>query len=100
MDILLQTRLVPTITLTFDASPLRQPAMPPAQWTGEASTIELANKIDGLYEATISNMTVLGSRTLMITSSGNLGSTSAGVIAKVDESKLTDILLRIKIRGT
>lgn len=90
VDILLQTDLTPTTELQFDATTLSPPATSssPTQWVSEG---------DGLYKATVSNVTVLGRHTVKITSSGNLGSVSTGTTAAIDESKLTDILLRVKL---
>lgn len=90
VDILLQTNLTPTTELQFDATTLSPPATSPSptQWVSEG---------DGLYKATVSNVTVLGRHTVKITSSGNLGSASTGTTAAIDESKLTDILLRVKL---
>jgi hypothetical protein len=104
VDILLQTSLertvLPTLSLTFDTPALPGPATSVAStvWEGEASNIAATDQIEGLYKATVSPVAVLGRHTLRITASGNLGSTSAGGIPAVDESSLTDILLRMTFR--
>jgi len=100
VDILLQTNLEPTISLTFDTTALPGPATSPGctEWEREESNIAPTNQIDGLYKATVSRVAVVGRHSLQITDRGNLGNTSAGAIAAVDESSLTDILLRMTFR--
>jgi hypothetical protein len=79
------------MTLKFDSTTLSPPAAPAAgtQWTLDA---------EGLYQATVSQSPLLGTHTVKIISSGNLGSAVPGSTAAVDESKLADILLRVKFR--
>jgi receptor-binding and translocation channel-forming TcA subunit of Tc toxin/ABC toxin-like protein/neuraminidase-like protein len=96
VDVFLQVKLKdkasPTAVLEFDSSELSPPRgtpPSPSSWSREGK---------GLYKATTSEKALIGQHTLKMTSSGNLGGEGGSSSGTLDDSKLTDILLKINLR--